>query len=270
MTIISRGEIRPISDLPDSSNPSLIEVEDADGTARQLNASGIGGGGGMGPLPSANRSTTFSSSGNLSASPITGGGGTWTAWEYTGAANGFTCSSGAVVRGTAPVGTYARTNADVCSAKMVAGVRCFRNGTTAGEVGLAVGLPNTAIGSWTNRDFVTLRVLRSGLTTVQLQVFWVNGLGASVALSGTGNDTFNSGTERWFFLRVDGGLIRAYAGATDNVDAATLLCVASMPFSFIGPTGLLFPSGRRGGFYTTETSTVGNFYPTAVRFQTFT
>lgn len=38
-----RGEVRPISDLPDSADPTWVEVEDSDGTARRIPESDLGG-----------------------------------------------------------------------------------------------------------------------------------------------------------------------------------------------------------------------------------
>lgn len=39
-----RGEVRPISGLPDSEDAEWVEVQDADGTARRMDASSLGGG----------------------------------------------------------------------------------------------------------------------------------------------------------------------------------------------------------------------------------
>jgi hypothetical protein len=45
MTVIRRGQIRPVSDLPLSTAASLVEVEDADGSARRLPVGALGGSG---------------------------------------------------------------------------------------------------------------------------------------------------------------------------------------------------------------------------------
>jgi hypothetical protein len=269
-----RGELRPIRDLPASVSPALVEVEDADGTARQAPFGG-GGGNPFGPLPVRNVwDFIIGATGNLNARTPSNGDGYWTAWEYTGAANNYVVGSfNSILRTVGDGVVLARSNVDVCSQRMVATLRTYRTGDSpsAWTHAICIGVPSTPIGSYTNVDFVRMAISRNGPTTAEMRLQFrpVTGT-AFIDIAAPAFTTVPSPqtSTYWYYLTLDGGLLQAWSHSSDDLSAATLHLSAALPTYFFGSDGVVFPRGRRGGVMTGSTTT-GAAYITGARFNTF-
>lgn len=266
-----RGPLRPISSLPASASASLIEVEDADGSARKVAYSSVSGGGPIEVFSVGDYAGTAVTA-NLSAKAIQTPGTPprWTAWEYAGATSAWQTDSFNAYR-KIPAGStpnVARTNVDVTTARMRAMVGIYRNIDVVGQaIILCIGVPDESFSTWNQSGFMCLQISRQGGTTVLLQMQHRDALTTITSVGGSVTVSHPIAAARYYWLTVNGGALAVYQTTTATFTGSPLI-VANLPTTFIGPTSAYFPNGRRGGIDAAINGLNGNgMYPQYVSFE---
>jgi hypothetical protein len=163
-----------------------------------------------------------------------GGPPAWSAWEYNAIGSTYQCNTfTAIQNNTLSTNVIARTNVNVMTERMRNLLWAYRAADATGNaIYMAMGVPETAIGSYINTDYWRVGLVRQGSGTANVVAEYVPRTGVLTSLTTAVSAipwTNNSSLMLW--ADINGGNCDVYTNTVNNFDTATFRLRFPIPTS---------------------------------------